>query len=75
VTGHKFALGQPVRLIGNAVNRLGNRDGYIVTRLLPIEGPEFEYRIKSASEAHERVARESQLDASAERVAGSATHP
>jgi hypothetical protein len=67
MTNPKFMVGQSVRLIGNAVNRLGSRDGYIVTRLLPVEGPEFEYRIKSPNEPHERVARESQLDR-AERV-------
>ncbi len=59
---HKFSIGQPVRFIGNVVNRLGSRDGFVITRLLPAEGPEFEYRIKSATEPHERVARESQLD-------------
>jgi len=36
---------------------------YDVTKpkLLPHNGHEFEYRIKSASEEHERVARESEL--------------
>lgn len=63
---YKFEIGQPVRFIGNAVNRLGSREGYVITRLLPPEGPEFEYRIKSATEPHERVARESQLDAANE---------
>lgn len=62
MSSHKFTIGQPVRFIGNAVNRLGSREGYVITRLLPPEGPEFEYRIKSATEPHERVARESQLD-------------
>jgi hypothetical protein len=32
-----------------------------VTRQLPHNGSEFEYRIKSANEEHERVARESEL--------------
>jgi len=32
-----------------------------VTKLLPHNGSEFEYRIKSASEEHERVARESEM--------------
>ncbi len=59
---HKYDVGQPVRLMGNAVNRLGTRDGYVVTRQLPVEGPDLEYRIKSEKEPHERVARESQLD-------------
>jgi hypothetical protein len=34
---------------------------YSVTKLLPHNGREFEYRIKSASEEHERVAQESEL--------------
>jgi hypothetical protein len=36
-----------------------------VTQLLPLEGDEFQYRIRSASEPYERVAKESQLDRSA----------
>ena len=32
-----------------------------VTKLLPHNGSEFEYRIKSVSEEHERVARESEM--------------
>jgi hypothetical protein len=34
---------------------------YVVTKQLPHNGREFEYRIKSASEEHERVVRESEL--------------
>jgi len=34
---------------------------YQVTKQLPHDGHEFEYRIKSANEEHERVARESEL--------------
>ena len=34
---------------------------YEVTKQLPHNGREFEYRIKSASEEHERVVRESEL--------------
>jgi hypothetical protein len=37
---------------------------YVITRQLPEHDGEFEYRIKSAREAHERVVRESQLSAS-----------
>ena len=35
---------------------------YRIVRLLPSEGDEYQYRIKSATEAFERVAKESQLD-------------
>ena len=34
---------------------------YEVTKQLPHDGREFEYRIKSANEEHERVAREGEL--------------
>jgi len=35
---------------------------YKVTQLLPPEGDDHQYRIKSASEPHERVVKESQLN-------------
>jgi hypothetical protein len=43
------------------MNRSSAGGGYVVTRQLPERDGEFEYRIKNMSEAHERVARESQL--------------
>ena len=58
---HKFALGQTVRFTYRGYLATG-RDDYKVTRLLPVEGIECEYRIKSAGEPFERVARESQLE-------------
>jgi hypothetical protein len=35
---------------------------YIVTKKLPERDGEFEYRVKSANEAHERVVREGELN-------------
>jgi hypothetical protein len=35
---------------------------YKITQLLPPEGDDRQYRIKSAEEPHERVAKESQLN-------------
>jgi hypothetical protein len=35
---------------------------YTITQLLPPEGDDYQYKIKSAAEPHERVAKESQLD-------------
>ncbi len=35
---------------------------YTVVKLLPSEGDDYQYRIKSSGEAFERVAKESQLD-------------
>ena len=42
---------------GNAAS--GN---YTVVKLLPSDGDDYQYRIKSNGEAFERVAKESQLD-------------
>ena len=35
---------------------------YEIVKLLPSDGDDYQYRIKSAEEAFERVAKESQLD-------------
>jgi hypothetical protein len=35
---------------------------YQIVRLLPSDGDDYQYRIKSPSEAFERVAKESQLE-------------
>jgi hypothetical protein len=35
---------------------------YTVVKLLPSEGDDYQYRIKSSGEAFERVAKESQLE-------------
>jgi len=37
---------------------------YQVVKLLPSDGDDYQYRIKSSAEAFERVAKESQLDPS-----------
>ena len=59
---HKFSLGQTVRFSHRGYLASSARDDYKVTRLLPVEGIECEYRIKSSEEPFERVARESQLE-------------
>ncbi|MFZ2140616.1 MAG: hypothetical protein WAV78_27445 [Xanthobacteraceae bacterium] len=56
----KFRIGQLVQLVP-AISRNVPRDSYEVTKKLPESRGEFEYRIKSMSEPHERVARESEL--------------
>ena len=38
------------------------KGSYKVVKLLPSEGDDYQYRIKSSGEAFERVAKESQLD-------------
>jgi hypothetical protein len=61
VSGHKFKVGQAV----NYVPQIGTAAAtgvFTITQLLPPEGGDFQYRIKSADEPHERVAKETSLD-------------
>ena len=62
MTKHKYSVGQTVRFSHGTYLSVSGRDDFKVTRLLPTEGSECEYRIKCAEEPFERVARESQLD-------------
>ena len=56
---HKFKVGDIV-VINPAISRFVPSGVFEVTKRLPGDG-EREYRIKSANEPHERVARESEL--------------
>jgi hypothetical protein len=61
---HKFQVGETVyvrRAVRRAVSRNAPGGAYEVTKQLPHNGREFEYRVKSASEDHERVMPESEL--------------
>jgi hypothetical protein len=44
------------------ISRPGASGTYIVVKLLPSDGDDYQYRIKNADEAFERVAKESQLE-------------
>ena len=59
---HKYKVGQSVRYTSNAMRRLGANSSFKIVTLLPPEGDHQQYRIKSASESHERVAKENELD-------------
>ncbi len=59
---HKYSIGQNVRYTSGPFGRFGASGSFKIVRLLPPEGDEQQYRIKSAAEAFERVAKESQLD-------------
>ena len=57
---YKFQIGQTVFLTASLhLNIPGG--AYVVTKKLPERNGEFEYRVKSANELHERVVRESEL--------------
>jgi hypothetical protein len=59
---HKFNIGQTVFLERYLERPLGASGGaYVITKRLPERDGEFEYRIKSVNEPHERAVRESQL--------------
>jgi hypothetical protein len=59
---HKFNIGQTVFLERYLERPLGVSGGaYVITKRLPERDGEFEYRIKSVNEPHERAVRESQL--------------
>jgi hypothetical protein len=57
---HRFHIGQLVQL-ASAISRNVPGGSYEIIKKLPESGGEFEYRIKSINEPHERVARESEL--------------
>jgi hypothetical protein len=59
---HKFKVGQSVSFTSGPFGRGGTSGIYKVVQLLPPEGDDYQYRIKSASEPHERVVKESQLN-------------
>ena len=58
---HKFKLGRSVFLQPTSFNRDAARGAFEVTKQLPERDGQPEYRIKSASEPHERVVKESDL--------------
>ncbi len=58
---HKFPVGTRVFYTASNVARPAASGSYEVIRLLPTEGDDCQYRIKSSTEAFERVAKESQL--------------
>ena len=60
MASHKFGIGDTV-MVRPAVSRNIPGGAYEVTKQLPHNGREFEYRIKSANEEHERVAGENEL--------------
>ena len=59
---HKFQVGQTVYYSAPTFGRAPAPGNFTVVKLLPSEGDEQQYRIKSNGEAFERVAKESQLD-------------
>lgn len=59
---HKYQVGEVVYYTSPTFGRTAATGSYTVVKLLPSEGDDYQYRIKSSGEAFERVAKESQLD-------------
>jgi hypothetical protein len=59
---HKFEIGATVYFTSRPIGHMVANSSYEVVRLLPSDGADYQYRIKNANEAFERVARESQLE-------------
>ena len=62
VSAHKYQVGETVYFTSPTFGRAAATGSYTVIKLLPSEGDDYQYRIKSSGEAFERVAKESQLD-------------
>jgi len=62
VIKHKYQIGETVYFTSPTFGRAAATGSYTVVKLLPSEGDDYQYRIKSSGEAFERVAKESQLD-------------
>jgi hypothetical protein len=62
VRAHKYRVGESVYYTSPTFGRAAATGNYTVMKLLPSEGDDYQYRIKSSGEAFERVAKESQLD-------------
>jgi hypothetical protein len=62
VLAHRYKVGETVYYTSPSFGRAAATGSYTVVKLLPSEGDDYQYRIKSSGEAFERVAKESQLD-------------
>ncbi|PLX33454.1 MAG: hypothetical protein C0605_16345 [Hyphomicrobiales bacterium] len=59
---HRYAIGQPVRLISRFGLSLKTAEIFRITGTLPKQGDTLQYRIRNEEERHERVATEHCLE-------------
>src|SRR6266852_2615783 len=59
---HRFQIGQTVYFTSRPIGHMVANSTCEVVKLLPSDGGDYQYRIKNANEAIERVDRESQLE-------------
>lgn len=61
IVGHKFKVGQVLFFAPSIFEPATRKGSYRVVRLLPADGGDNQYRLKSETDGHERVVREGQL--------------
>ena len=61
-TAYKYKVGDAVYFTSPSFGRAAASGAYTVIKVLPSDGEDRQYRIKSSVEAFERVAKESQLE-------------
>jgi hypothetical protein len=61
VPWHRFRIGERVQSLHGGTTRLSTKEIYEIVRLLPEAAGEFQYRIKSTEDSHERVPKEGEL--------------
>ena len=61
MSDYRYKIGQTVSYTSGPYGRGGVGGVFKITQLLPQVGDDRQYRIKSASEPHERVVKESDL--------------
>jgi hypothetical protein len=62
MSDHKFKVGQTVSYLPGSHGRGPRSDVFKIMQCLPPQGGDYQYRIKSANEPHDRVAKESELE-------------
>jgi hypothetical protein len=62
VSDHKFKVGQTVHYTSGPYPSSWRGGVFKIMQLLPPQGGDYQYRIKSADEPYDRVVKESELD-------------
>ncbi|MFC0408253.1 hypothetical protein [Roseomonas elaeocarpi] len=70
MASHSFQIGDQVELVPNLFSARGAEGHYTVTRLLPNDSPDREYRVRLGHDGQERVVRESEMRLSTTSVLG-----
>lgn len=60
-SAHKYKVGQSVDFSPSRQTMPARAREYKVVRLMPLDGPDICYRVKSAVEPFERIAKENEL--------------